>query len=142
MHTALHTDIAPQRQTRQPVAREKSAVRSDAMRRAWALWKLAQDVAKRPAFDHWAIVNAAKDAGKSHREAVALADADYADRRKVASIRMFGDAIRAAWVQAKRHQARIADAARPTIRNITLSPEDTTEADARMIAGIAAFGNE
>lgn len=89
--------------------------RSAITRAAWKLWKLAADVVARSAFDGVAIEKAAREAGASYQGAIDARNAEWLERRSVADIHSFGDAMRAAWASARQSVefARAETARRP-----------------------------
>eukprot|EP01037_Dinobryon_pediforme_P020170 gene20170-20724_t len=140
MHPALETSqtTAP-RKIAMRAATVQRFDRSEITRKAWALWKLAQDVATRPAFDGTAIRAAAMAAGANRRQATEISDRDYADRRAVKGITSFGDAMRAAWASAKaavEADRRRADVAARSVFAMSVGQ------DAIIIAGVASFRND
>lgn len=76
--------------------------RAAIMRDAWTLWRLAQDVAARAPFDGAAIEAAARAAGASYDGAIEARNTEFRERRSVAGVKTFGDALRAAWAPVRR----------------------------------------
>ena len=111
--------------------------RSAIMSAAWALWRLAKDVAARAPYDGAALIAAACAAGETPYEAREAANAEFRERRSVAGIATFGDALRAAWLPTRRRAATArAEAARRP------APALTGLAAERMAADCLPWGME
>lgn len=87
--------------------------RAEIARRAWRLWKLAQDVAARGPYDPFGRALT----GLGHAARLERINQDFREREVVRGIACFGDAMRRAWAQDKRRveieRERAEDAARP-----------------------------
>lgn len=71
--------------------------RSAIMHKAWKLWRLAITIASRPSFDGAAIEATARANGASYQGAIDARNKEWHEHRRVAGIKVFGDALRIAW---------------------------------------------